>query len=133
MKGTTQLLSTADRKAFVTWVNTLRPTGFGGRPDVTAPANVYQLRTAGYPERLIPLPADARKGAIAADGMRPDDGYMVDAKYVKGTPAARSGPGDRAPTDHTQDGACLRRRPRRASGSRPAGASGLPADPGRLR
>ncbi|MFF4576178.1 restriction endonuclease fold toxin-2 domain-containing protein [Streptomyces sp. NPDC001410] len=39
----------------------------------------------GYPERLIPLPADARKGAIAADGMRPADGYMVDAKYVQDT------------------------------------------------
>ncbi|MGW1165615.1 restriction endonuclease fold toxin-2 domain-containing protein [Streptomyces sp. NPDC002550] len=85
VQGTTQLLSPADGKAFVTWVNTLRPMGFGGRPDAADPANAYQLRTAGYPERLIPLPADARKGAIAADGMRPDDGYMVDAKYVKGT------------------------------------------------
>ncbi|MGW0882824.1 WXG100-like domain-containing protein [Streptomyces sp. NPDC002671] len=74
--GTTQLLNAADRKAFVTWVNTLRPMGFGGKgTDPTDPANAYQLRTAGYPERLIPLPADARKGAIAADGMRPDDGY----------------------------------------------------------
>jgi hypothetical protein len=32
---------------------------------------------------VIPLPAGPRKGNIAADGMRPADGYMVDAKYVK--------------------------------------------------
>lgn len=83
--GTTRLLTDAERRSFEQWVNTLRPMGFGGRPDVTDPANAYQLRTAGYPERLIPLPADARKGAIAADGMRPADGYMVDAKYVQGT------------------------------------------------
>ncbi|MFG3207759.1 hypothetical protein [Streptomyces sp. NPDC048192] len=52
--GTTQLLSSADRKAFVTWVSTLRPMGFGGKgTDPTDPANAYQLRTAGYPERLI--------------------------------------------------------------------------------
>jgi Restriction endonuclease fold toxin 2 len=84
--GTTRLLSAAERKAFVTWVNTLRPMGFGGKgTSTTDPANAYQLRTAGYPERLIPLPAGARKGAIAADGMRAADGYMIDAKYVQDT------------------------------------------------
>ncbi|MEU1012154.1 restriction endonuclease fold toxin-2 domain-containing protein [Streptomyces sp. NPDC005890] len=84
--GTTRLLSTGERKEFEAWVNTLRPMGFGGKgTSTTDPANAYQLRTAGYPERLIPLPAEARKGAIAADGMRPADGYMIDAKYVKDT------------------------------------------------
>lgn len=84
--GTTRLLGVGERQEFETWVNTLRPMGFGGQGTNPAdPANAYQLRTAGYPERLIPLPADARKGAIAADGMRPADGYMIDAKYVKDT------------------------------------------------
>ncbi|WP_405612663.1 restriction endonuclease fold toxin-2 domain-containing protein [Streptomyces sp. NBC_00076] len=84
--GTTRLLSVGERKAFTSWVNTLRPLGFGGKgTSTTDPANAYQLRTAGYPERMIPLPAEARKGAIAADGMRPADGYMVDAKHVKDT------------------------------------------------
>ncbi|WP_093699422.1 restriction endonuclease fold toxin-2 domain-containing protein [Streptomyces sp. 2231.1] len=60
--------------------------GFGGKgTNPTDPANAYQLRTAGCPERRIPLPAGARKGAIAADGMRSADGYMVDANYVQNT------------------------------------------------
>ncbi|MFE1914782.1 restriction endonuclease fold toxin-2 domain-containing protein [Streptomyces anandii] len=82
--GTTQLLGGTARKEFVTWVNGLRASDFGGgNKDPNSPENAYQLRVAGYPERVIPLPAGARKGNIAADGMRPADGYMIDAKYVK--------------------------------------------------
>ncbi|MEU4100791.1 restriction endonuclease fold toxin-2 domain-containing protein [Streptomyces tanashiensis] len=78
-----RLLTPEERKDFVSWVNGLEPVGFGGKPDVTAPENAYQLRIAGYPERVIPLPADYEKPSIGADGMRPADGMMVDAKYVK--------------------------------------------------
>ncbi|MFF0572321.1 restriction endonuclease fold toxin-2 domain-containing protein [Streptomyces sp. NPDC004041] len=78
-----QLLTPEERKDFVSWVNGLKPAGFGGKPDATSPENAYQLRIAGYPERIIPLPADYEKPAIGADGMRPADGMMVDAKYVK--------------------------------------------------
>ncbi len=85
MPGTTRLLSLDEKQDFTKWVNGLRPLGFGGGGDENDPANAYQLRTAGYPERLIPLPPTARKGAIAADGMRASDGYMIDAKYVKNT------------------------------------------------
>ncbi|GAA2317511.1 hypothetical protein OKJ48_25580 [Streptomyces kunmingensis] len=82
--GTTRLLSAGERQDFNTFVNSLSPHTFGGgSKDPTTPENAYQLRTAGYPERKIPLPAGSPKGAIAADGMRPADGYMVDAKYVK--------------------------------------------------
>ncbi|QES03912.1 hypothetical protein DEJ43_28845 [Streptomyces venezuelae ATCC 10712] len=78
-----RLLTPEERKDFVSWVNGLKAAGFGGKPDATTPENAYQLRIAGYPERIIPLPADYEKPAIGADGMRPADGMMVDAKYVK--------------------------------------------------
>ncbi|MFD8777289.1 restriction endonuclease fold toxin-2 domain-containing protein [Streptomyces sp. NPDC059916] len=82
--GTTQLLSVGERNQFTSFVNGLPPHGFAGAgTDPTIPENAYQLRTAGYPERKISLPSGSRKGAIAADGMRPADGYMIDAKYVK--------------------------------------------------
>ncbi|MFI6053689.1 restriction endonuclease fold toxin-2 domain-containing protein [Streptomyces violascens] len=83
--GTTTPLSLAESKDFTTWVNGLKPSDYGNGRDSSDPENAYQLRTAGYPERIIPLPSTARKGAIAADGMRPSDGYMVDAKYVRNT------------------------------------------------
>lgn len=77
-------LTPAQRIQFDAWVNTLRPLGFGGKStDPNHPENAYQLRIAGYPERLISLPADFEKAAISADGIRPVDGYMVDAKYVE--------------------------------------------------
>ncbi|MFF0425563.1 restriction endonuclease fold toxin-2 domain-containing protein [Streptomyces sp. NPDC004520] len=78
-----RLLAPEERKEFVAWVNTLKPAHFGGKSDPTTPENVYQLRIAGYPERVIPLPKDYEKPAIGADGMRPADGMMVDAKYVQ--------------------------------------------------
>ncbi|MFD4140998.1 restriction endonuclease fold toxin-2 domain-containing protein [Streptomyces sp. NPDC058572] len=78
-----RLLTPAERKEFVAWVNTLKPAGLGGKTNPTEPENVYQLRVAGYPERVIPLPKDFEKPTIAADGVRPADGMLVDAKYVK--------------------------------------------------
>ncbi|MET9953417.1 restriction endonuclease fold toxin-2 domain-containing protein [Streptomyces sp. NPDC006339] len=77
-----RLLTPAERREFVTWVNTLQPSNFGNLKPASHPENIYQLRIAGYPERVIPLPKDFEKPAIGADGMRPADGMMVDAKYV---------------------------------------------------
>ncbi|MEU7279562.1 restriction endonuclease fold toxin-2 domain-containing protein [Streptomyces sp. NPDC045431] len=78
-----RLLTPAERQDFVAWVNTLKPAGFGGKADPHTKENQYQLRIAGYPERIVPLPKDYEKPAIGADGMRPADGMMVDAKYVE--------------------------------------------------
>ncbi|MEV0282413.1 restriction endonuclease fold toxin-2 domain-containing protein [Streptomyces sp. NPDC050610] len=78
------LLSPAERKEFTTRVNSLKPAGFAGAgTDPSKPENAYQLRVAGYPERLVPLPKAFEKETISADGMRADDGMMIDAKYVK--------------------------------------------------
>ncbi|MFF0476538.1 restriction endonuclease fold toxin-2 domain-containing protein [Streptomyces sp. NPDC004284] len=72
-----------ERKEFVAWVNSLELARFGGKSDPAPPENVHQLRIVGYPERVIPLPKDYEKSAIGADGMRPADGMMADAKYVQ--------------------------------------------------
>ncbi|MFE1952231.1 restriction endonuclease fold toxin-2 domain-containing protein [Streptomyces sp. NPDC059524] len=82
--GTTRLLSVAERKKFVAFVNNLKPLGLGSNAKKpTTPENAYQLRTAGYPERKIPLLSTSKRPFKAADGMRPADGYMIDSKYVK--------------------------------------------------
>ena len=82
--GSTRLLSAAERKNFVSFVNGLEPKGFGSKAkQPNSPENAYQLRTAGYPERLIPLLPTSKRPFKAADGMRPADGYMIDSKYVK--------------------------------------------------
>lgn len=82
--GTTRLLSVAERKKFVTFVNKLTPLGLGSNAkNPKSPENAYQLRTAGYPERKIPLLSTSKRPFKAADGMRPADGYMIDSKYVK--------------------------------------------------
>lgn len=77
------LLTPTELASFTSWVNTLTPAGLAGSPDPTKPENAYQLRVAGYPERIVPLSGPG-KSSISADGMRPADGMMVDAKYVKG-------------------------------------------------
>jgi hypothetical protein len=82
--GTTRLLSTEERKEFVKFVDGLKPQGLGSNANnPNAPENEYQLRTAGYPERKIPLGPGAKRKFKAADGMRPADGYMIDSKYVE--------------------------------------------------
>ncbi|MGW7459740.1 restriction endonuclease fold toxin-2 domain-containing protein [Streptomyces sp. NPDC054797] len=47
-------------------------------PDV---GNAYQLRTSGYPEREVPLAGKNR--GLMVDGIRPVDGYLVEAKHVR--------------------------------------------------
>ena len=84
--GTTQLLSAGDQATFRSWVSSLPPGGFAGGGGPTSPDNAYQMRVAGYPEREVPLPAYARgpsgKG-LMVDGMRPVDGYAIEAKHVR--------------------------------------------------
>jgi hypothetical protein len=87
----------AQQARFRTWMESLQTAGFGNRRGTSGPDNAYQLRTAGYPERELELPPEARGGSgkgMMADGIRPADGYAVDAKYTRetngATPSARS-------------------------------------------
>lgn len=74
-------LTPAQRTQFDAWANTLRTGDFsGGNPAEVA----YQLRTAGYPEYEVPIPAGiSAKSTLMVDGLRPTDGMAIDAKYVK--------------------------------------------------
>ncbi|MFF9153300.1 restriction endonuclease fold toxin-2 domain-containing protein [Streptomyces sp. NPDC014846] len=83
--GSTRILSLADQQRFASWVSTLPPGGFAGGQGPTTPANAYQMRVAGYPEREVPLPPGIGKSGkgLMVDGMRKVDGYAVEAKYVK--------------------------------------------------
>lgn len=84
--GTSQLLSSGNQAAFRIWAGSLPPGGFGGGGGPTSPDNAYQMRVSGYPEREVPLPAGAsgRSGkGLMIDGMRPVDGYAVEAKHVR--------------------------------------------------
>ncbi|GHJ35458.1 restriction endonuclease fold toxin-2 domain-containing protein [Streptomyces sp. TS71-3] len=84
--GTTQILSAAEQAQFRAWANSLPPGGFAGGGGPTDPDNAYQLRVAGYPEREVPLPSSATGASgrgLMADGMRPVDGYAVEAKHVR--------------------------------------------------
>ncbi|MFG2832503.1 restriction endonuclease fold toxin-2 domain-containing protein [Streptomyces sp. NPDC048434] len=80
------LLSPHEQAQFRTWRNSLPAGGFAGGGDSSNPQNAYQKRVAGYPEREVPLPPGSVGGSgkgLMVDGMRPADGYMVDAKYVR--------------------------------------------------
>ncbi|MGI5399233.1 restriction endonuclease fold toxin-2 domain-containing protein [Streptomyces sp. CA-135486] len=79
--GTTRLLAAAEQQQFRTWLNSLRPGGFAGGGGTTDPDNAYQLRIAGYPEREVPLAG--KKRGLMVDGIRPADGYLVEAKHVR--------------------------------------------------
>ncbi|MFF2077668.1 restriction endonuclease fold toxin-2 domain-containing protein [Kitasatospora sp. NPDC058162] len=81
----TPLLSPAERQAFEQWQLTLNTHGFQGGGPADKPANDYQRYVAGYPEYDLPLPPSITKtsGVVAADGLRADDGAIVEAKYVK--------------------------------------------------
>ncbi|MFF0061393.1 restriction endonuclease fold toxin-2 domain-containing protein [Streptomyces sp. NPDC005279] len=79
--GTTRLLAAAEQQQFRTWMNSLRPGGFAGGGGTTDPDNAYQLRIAGYPEREVPLAG--KKRGLMVDGIRPADGYLVEAKHVR--------------------------------------------------
>ena len=84
--GTTRILSAAEQAQFRAWASSLPPGGFAGGGGPMTPDNAYQLRVAGYPERQVPLPASAmgRSGkGLMVDGMRPLDGYAIEAKHVR--------------------------------------------------
>lgn len=80
------LLSIAEQKQFRSWRDSLPAGGFAGGGGVSSPDKAYQLKIAGYPERDLALPPEAKgrsgKG-LAVDGMRPSDGYLVEAKHVR--------------------------------------------------
>ncbi|MEU7159792.1 restriction endonuclease fold toxin-2 domain-containing protein [Streptomyces chrestomyceticus] len=80
------LLSPAEQANFRSWMHSLPAGGFAGGGNAGNPDNAYQLRVAGYPEREVPLPPEAtgRSGrGLMVDGLRPADGYAVEAKYVR--------------------------------------------------
>ncbi len=95
------LLSPPDSAAFAAWAAGLRSSGFaGGSQDLDKPgndANRYQYQVAGYPEKEIPIDPDLKyngkkisvNGTMAADGVRPADGMLVDAKYVNNPGSSR--------------------------------------------
>ncbi|MFE5401609.1 restriction endonuclease fold toxin-2 domain-containing protein [Streptomyces sp. NPDC056580] len=78
--GTTRLLTPAEQQRFRTWLNSLNTGGFAGGGGAANPNNAYQLRVAGYPEREVPLAG--RQRGLMVDGIRPVDGYLVEAKHV---------------------------------------------------
>ncbi|MFH8616829.1 restriction endonuclease fold toxin-2 domain-containing protein [Streptomyces sp. NPDC017979] len=79
--GTTRLLNAAEQQQFRTWMNSLGRGGLAGGGGPTDPDNAYQLRIAGYPEREVPLAG--KKRGLMVDGIRPVDGYLVEAKHVR--------------------------------------------------
>ncbi|MGW5202900.1 restriction endonuclease fold toxin-2 domain-containing protein [Streptomyces spiralis] len=83
--GSTRILSLPEQQRFESWVHTLPAGGFAGGGGATSPDNAYQLRVAGYPEREVPLPPGVGKSdrGLMMDGMRKDDGYAIDAKYIR--------------------------------------------------
>ncbi|WP_351237422.1 restriction endonuclease fold toxin-2 domain-containing protein [Streptomyces sp. NPDC002133] len=81
LPGTTRLLTAAEQQQFRAWANSHRPGGLAGGGGPTDPDNAYQLRIAGYPEREIPLVG--KKRGLMVDGVRPADGYLVEAKHVR--------------------------------------------------
>jgi len=85
--GTTRLLTPGEQQPFRTWLNSLNTGGFAGGGGPTNPDNAYQLRVAGYPEREVPLAG--RKQGLMVDGIRPMDGYLVEAKHVRDPDCAK--------------------------------------------
>ncbi|MFJ1750928.1 restriction endonuclease fold toxin-2 domain-containing protein [Streptomyces sp. NPDC088116] len=79
--GTTRLLTAAEQQQFRTWTNSLNRGGLAGGGGPSDPDNAYQLRIAGYPEREVPLAG--KKRGLMVDGIRPADGYLVEAKHVR--------------------------------------------------
>ncbi|WP_234311835.1 restriction endonuclease fold toxin-2 domain-containing protein [Streptomyces griseus] len=79
--GTTRTLTPGEQQRFRTWLNSLNTGGFAGGGGPAHPDNAYQLRVAGYPEREVPL--DGRKRGLMVDGIRPLDGYLIEAKHVR--------------------------------------------------
>ncbi|MCP9206824.1 restriction endonuclease fold toxin-2 domain-containing protein [Streptomyces sp. NEAU-Y11] len=77
-------LSPAEQARFRKWMSGLHQHDFANNRTEKDPANRYQADTAGYPEYDLPLPPDGgKKNVQQADGLRAEDGYALDAKYVK--------------------------------------------------
>ncbi len=71
----------ADQAAATAWANGLstRDPLYGTPADIA-----YQVRVAGSPERLVPTGGPPGPGdSVWADGYRPTDGALVDAKHVR--------------------------------------------------
>ncbi|MFE3186601.1 restriction endonuclease fold toxin-2 domain-containing protein [Streptomyces violascens] len=84
--GTSRLLTPAEQASFRSYMLSLNSGGFAGGGGAANPDNAYQLRVSGYPERELPLPADAVGSGgrgLMADGLRPLDGFVVEAKHVR--------------------------------------------------
>ncbi|MFE9404692.1 restriction endonuclease fold toxin-2 domain-containing protein [Streptomyces sp. NPDC006530] len=84
--GATRTLTPAEQAGFRAYMLSLNSGGFAGGGDHASPDNAYQLRVAGYPERELPLPTGAVGASgrgLMADGLRPTDGYVVEAKHVR--------------------------------------------------
>ncbi|WP_328806676.1 restriction endonuclease fold toxin-2 domain-containing protein [Streptacidiphilus fuscans] len=74
-------LSPSQRLTFDGWVSGLRTGDYSGG---NAAEQAYQLRTSGYPEYEVPIPAGLSKSnTLMVDGLRSTDGMAVEAKYVK--------------------------------------------------
>lgn len=74
-------LNLAQRQSFDRWAGGLRDGGFSGG---TKAERDYQRRTAGYPEKEVPIdPRKSAMGTLMVDGLRHTDGMAVEAKYVK--------------------------------------------------
>ncbi len=71
------LYTPAQQAAAAAWANTLpsRAPNYGNPDD-----QAYQLRMAGTPERLM---SSANGSTVWADGFRPTDGAIIDAKNVR--------------------------------------------------
>ncbi|MGI5353053.1 restriction endonuclease fold toxin-2 domain-containing protein [Streptomyces sp. CA-250714] len=89
-----RLLTPGEENRFRSWMSSLPAGGFAGGGGLTKPDNAYQLRISGYPEREVPLPAHAMGASgrgLMVDGLRPADGYAVEAKHVR-NPNCRTNP-----------------------------------------
>lgn len=76
-------LSAKEQADFRKWMSGLHRHDFANNRTEQDKANRYQADTAGYPEYDLPLPPmDGEKSIQQADGLRAEDGYALDAKYV---------------------------------------------------
>ncbi|MDT0380213.1 restriction endonuclease fold toxin-2 domain-containing protein [Streptomyces sp. DSM 42041] len=74
-------LTPMQRNSFDRWADSLRDGGFSGG---TKAERDYQRRTAGYPEKEVPIdPRKSARGTLMVDGLRHTDGMAVEAKFVK--------------------------------------------------
>ncbi|WAP58784.1 restriction endonuclease fold toxin-2 domain-containing protein [Streptomyces sp. S465] len=80
----TKRLSAKEQADFRKWMSGLHQHDFANHRTEQDAANRYQADTAGYPEYDLPLPPmEGGKDVQQADGLRSEDGYVLDGKYVK--------------------------------------------------